>query len=282
MILVTGATGTVGTELVNQLKAAGAKFRVAVSSLTKAKKANAEGLEAAVMDYTDPETFHYALQGVEKLFLLSPPGSTQVEAPLIEAASKASVKHIVKLSVIGAESGATIFARGHAAMEKEILKAGVPYTFLRPNGFMQNYINSFAQTIKEQGAFYLAQGNSKYSMVDVKDIAAVATKALTENGHEGRSYLITGPEALSNGQVAEKISKVTGKPVKYVAISDEQMRDAMQQQGAPPAVIDALVDLMHFYISGKAAVVSHDVEKVTGRKATTFDQFAQENAAAFR
>src|SRR5437763_10781549 len=152
MILVTGSTGTVGSELVKQLKTAGAKFRVAVSSLTKAKKANAEGLEAAVMDYTDPETFRYALQGVDKLFLLSPPGSTQVEAPLIEAARKSDVKHIVKLSVIGAESGATIFAREHAAMEKAILKSGIPYTFLRPNGFMQNYINQFATSIKAQGA----------------------------------------------------------------------------------------------------------------------------------
>src|SRR5947199_1040561 len=108
MVLVTGSTGTVGTELVKQLKATGAQFRVAVSSLTKAKKANAEGLEAAVMDYTDPETFRYALQGADKLFLLSPPGSTHVEAAVIEAARKADIKHIVKLSAIGAESGATI------------------------------------------------------------------------------------------------------------------------------------------------------------------------------
>jgi len=282
MILVTGSTGTVGSELVKQLKATGTKFRVAVSSLTKAKKANSEGLEAAVMDYTDPETFRYALQGVDKLFLLSPPGSTQVEAPLIEAARKSDVKHIVKLSVIGAESGATIFAREHAAMEKVILQAGIPYTFLRPNGFMQNYVTNFGPSIKQQGTFYLAQGDSKYSMVDVKDIAAVAVKALIQPGYENRSYSITGPEALSNAQVAEKISKAVGKKVTYVAVPDEAMRKAMSEQGAPPAIIDALIDLMHFYISGKAAVVSPDVKRVTGRDPTTFDQFAQENAEAFQ
>jgi len=282
MILVTGSTGTVGSELVRQLKAAGAKFRVAVSSLTKAKKANAEGLEAAVLDYTDPETFRYALQGVDKLFLLSPPGSTHVEAAVIEAARKADVKHIVKLSVIGAESGATIFAREHAAMEKEILKSGIPYTFLRCNAFMQNYINNFATSIKAQSAFYLAQGDSRCSVVDVKDIAAVAVKALTQPGHENKSYVITGPEALNNTQIAEKLSKAAGKKVNYVALTDEQMREGMTGQGVPPAIIDAMLDLMHFYISGKAAVVSPDVRKVAGREGTTFDQFAQENAAAFQ
>ena len=282
MILVTGATGTVGSELVKQLKAAGAKFRVAVSSVTKAKKANAEGLEAAVLDYTDPNTFRYALQGVDKLFLLSPPGNTNLEEPLIEAAKKANVKHIVKLSVIGADSGATIFGREHGAMEKAILKSGVPYTFLRPNGFMQNYMNNFGASIKQQGSFFLAQGDSKYSVVDVKDIAAVAVKALTEPGHENKTYTITGPESLSNAQIAEKLSKVAGKKVTYVALTDEQMRAGMSQQGVPPVVIDALIDLMHFYVSGKASAVSQDVKKVTGRDATTFDQFAQENAAAFR
>jgi uncharacterized protein YbjT (DUF2867 family) len=282
MILVTGSTGTVGSEVVKQLQAAGAQFRVAVSSLTKAKLANAEGLQAAVLNYTDPQSFEYALKGIERLFLLSPPGATELEAGLIDAAKKDDVRHIVKLSVIGADKGEMIFAREHGAMEKKIKESEVAYTFLRPNGFMQNYVSSFGNTIKEQGAFYLAQGDSKYSVVDVRDIAAVAVKALTQAGHEGKAYTITGPEALSNAQIAEKLTKAIGKPVKYVAISDDQMRGAMQQQGAPAALVDALIDLMHFYVAGKAAIVTNDVEKVTKRPATTFDEFAKENATAFQ
>jgi uncharacterized protein YbjT (DUF2867 family) len=239
-------------------------------------------LKAAVLNYTDPQSFEYVLKGIERLFLLSPPGATEMEAGLIEAAKNFGVRHIVKLSVIGAATGDTIFAREHRAMEKLVEQSEVAYTFLRPNGFMQNYITSYGASIKEQGAFYLAQGDSKYSMVDVRDIAAVAVKALTQAGHEGKAYTITGPEALSNAQVAEKISTAIGKPVKYVAITDDQMRGAMQQQGVPPAMLDALVDLMHYYISGKAAPVSSDIKKAIGREATSFDQFAKENAAAFQ
>jgi uncharacterized protein YbjT (DUF2867 family) len=282
MILVTGSTGTVGSEVVKQLQEAGAPFRVAVSSLTKAKKANAEGLQAAVLNYTDPQSFEYALKGIERLFLLSPPGATEMEAGLIEAAKTVDVRHIVKLSAIAADTGATKFGREHGTMEKALKDSGIAYTFLRPNGFMQNYITNFGTMIKEQGAFYLAQGDSKYSVVDVRDIAAVAVKALTQAGHEGKAYAISGPEALSNTQIAEKLSTAIGKPVKYVAITDDQMRSAMQQQGAPPAIIDALIDLMHFYVAGKAAIVSQDVERVTKRPATSFDEFAKENAAAFQ
>lgn len=281
MILVTGSTGTVGSEVVKQLQATGAEFRVAVSSLTKAKKANAEGLQAAVLNYTDPQSFEYALKGIERLFLLSPPGASELEAGLIEAARKDDVRHIVKLSALAADTGATIFGREHGAMEKAIQKSEVAYTFLRPNGFMQNYVSSFGPTIKAKGEFYSAAGDSKYSVVDVRDIAAVAVKALTQAGHEGKAYTITGPEALSNAEIAEKLSKAIGKPVKYVAITDDAMRNAMQQQGAPAAMVDALIDLMHFYVAGKAALVTRDVEKVTKHPATTFDEFAKENAAAF-
>ena len=282
MILVTGATGTVGSEVVKQLKAAGADFKIAVTSLTKAKKANAEGLKAAVLDYTDPQSFHYTLQGIDKLFLLSPPGATQLEAGLIEAAKDSAVKHVVKLSVIGAESDGFIFGREHRKMEKLLEHSGIAYTFVRPNGFMQNYLSNFRQSIKLQGAFYLAQADSKYSMVDVRDIASVVIKALTESGHEKKAYTVTGAEALSNAQVAEKISKVAGKKVEYVAVSDDDMRTALQQQGTPPAIVEGLIDLMHFYINGKAAEVSPDVERVLGRKPISFDQFAKDNEAAFR
>ena len=282
MILVIGATGTVGSEVVKQLNEAGAEFKIGVSSLTKAKKANAEGVKAAVLDYTDPQTFQYALAGIDKLFLLSPPGATHLEAGLIDAAKNAGVKHIVKLSVIGAEGEGFIFAREHRLAEKLIIHSGVPYTFLRPNGFMQNYITNFSQSIQQQSAFYLSQGESKFSMVDVRDIAAVAVKALTQPGHGNKAYTITGPEALNNTQVAEKISKVAGKKVSYVAISDDDMRNAMQQQGTPPTIVEGLVDLMHYYIAGKAEEVSPDVERVLGRKPISFDQFARDNAVAFK
>jgi uncharacterized protein YbjT (DUF2867 family) len=281
MVLITGATGTVGRELVKQLHAAKAQFRVALQSPQKVARAKSEGEDATILDYETPQTFGPALDGIEKLFLLSPPGRTALEAPLIDAAKKTGVKHLVKLSVYGAPGEDFLFGREHRAMEKKIEASGVPYTFVRPNGFMQNYVSNFGATIKQQGAFYLPARDSRYSMIDVRDIAAVSVAVLTSNSHVGRAYTLTGPEALGNSEVAGKLSHAMGKEVKYVAISDDDFRQAVGSAGVPAAMSEAVLDLMHYYISGKAARVTNDVEKVIGRKPNSFDQFARDHVQAF-
>ena len=280
MILVTGASGTVGSEVVKQLSAAGAKFLVMFRS--KEDKAPA-GAEVAIADFADPDTLWAAMRGVERMFLLCAPvpNLAELEGNAIDAAKAAGVKHIVKLSVIGAAEAAHTFAKPHHEVEEKLRKSGIRWTLLRCNGFMQNFLQ-FAGTIKSQNAFYSAGEKSKASWVDVRDIAAVAAKALTSAGHEGKAYEVTGPEALSYGEVARKLSAAVGREIKYIAITPEQQRDAMLKAGVPQYAADAILDLQRYYDAGNAARVSPGVERVTGRKAASFDQFACDFAAAFK
>jgi uncharacterized protein YbjT (DUF2867 family) len=280
MILVTGASGTVGSEVVKQLSAAGAKFRIMFRS--HEDKAPA-GAEVAIADFSDPVTLRTAMRGIERLFLLCAPvpNLAELEGNAIDAAKAAGVKHIVKLSVIGAPEAAHTFAKPHHEVEEKLRQSGLRWTLLRCNGFMQNFLQ-FAGTIKSQNAFYSAGEKSKASWVDVRDIAAVAAKALTSDGHEGKAYEITGPEALSYGEVARKLSAALGREIKYIAITPEQQREAMLKAGVPQYAADAILDLQRYYDAGNAARVSPDVERVIGRKATSFDQFARDFAAAFK
>jgi uncharacterized protein YbjT (DUF2867 family) len=223
------------------------------------------------------------MRGVERMFLLCAPvpDLAALEGNAIDAAKAAGVKHIVKLSVIGAAEAAHTFAKPHHDVEEKLRKSGIRWTLLRCNGFMQNFLQ-FAGTIKSQDAFYSSGEKSKASWVDVRDIAEVAAKALTSAGHEGKAYELTGPEALSYGEIATKLSAALGRQIKYIAITPEQQREALLKAGLPQYSVDAILDLMRYYDSGNAERVSGDVERVTGRKATSFDQFARDFAAAFK
>ena len=252
MILVTGAGGTVGSEVVRQLKAAGAPFRAAYHDQKKAEAARAEGIDATVIDYTRPETLQQAFEGVEKVFLLSggAPDQTQREINAVEAAKAAGVRHIVKLSVIGAETESYSFAKVHRPVEQAIEASGVAWTHLRPNGFMQNLQNYMIGTIQSQGAFYSSIGDTRIAHVDVRDIAAVAVKVLTEPGHEGRAYTLTGPAGLTYSEMAAQLSSATGRQINYVDVGDADVKGALVGSGAPEAYADAFVDLLRFYRSG--------------------------------
>ncbi|HKR66381.1 MAG TPA: SDR family oxidoreductase [Thermoanaerobaculia bacterium] len=282
-ILITGAGGTVGSEVVRQLEAAGAPFRAAYHSEDKARAARERGIDAVVIDYTKPETLRAALDGIDRLFLLSggAPDQAQREIHAVEAAKSAGVKHIVKLSVWGAEKEEFSFAKLHRVVEKAIEASGLAWTHLRPNGFMQNMHNYMADTIRSQGAFYSSVGDAKISHVDVRDIAAVAVKALTEPGHEGKSYTLSGPEGLTYAEVASKLSAATGREIRYVNVGDADVKSAMTGSGAPESYADAFVDLLRNYRTGSMGTVTDDVRRVTGRDPHSFDDYARANAGAF-
>jgi uncharacterized protein YbjT (DUF2867 family) len=167
-------------------------------------------------------------------------------------------------------------------VEKNIESSGITYTLLRCNEFMQNTINYYLPTIKSEGAFYLSTKDAKVSTVDVRDIAAVAAKALTAPGHENRAYDITGPEALTHEQVAQKLSAASGRQIKYVDIPPAAYKEGAVAAGIPAWYADLLLDLYQFYVAGRAQKVSNDVEHVTGRKARSFDEFAHDHAQAFK
>lgn len=284
-ILVIGATGNVGSQVVQQLAAAGANTRAAVRSISKADGLKSAGVSLIEIDMNKPETFQAAFEEVEKVFLLTPPFANMVEitANLVEAAKKAEVKHIVKQSGLNANTKpeATLL-RWHREGEKIIEASGIPYTFLRPNSFMQNYTNSSGQTIKTQSTFYKPMGDAKVSLVDVRDIAAVAVAALTQSGHEGKAYDITGSEALSNEQIAEILSTVVGRKITYVDVSDDAVSQGMKAGGIPEVVVDAFMELNHIAKAGYASDVSPVVEQVTGKKPISFEQFARDYVDVFK
>jgi uncharacterized protein YbjT (DUF2867 family) len=281
MILITGASGNVGKEVLKQILAMGAKVRAAFRSAGKAASAPS-GVDIVTMDYNQPQTVQAALKGVEQVFLVGPPTSnlTALERKAIDEIKQSEARYVVKLSAMGGRTA--IVPKQHADSEDYIKSSGLSYTFLRPNGFMQNFVTYNAPTINTQNAFYGSQGEGKVSHIDIRDIAAVAVKTLTENGHESRAYSLTGPEALSNTRIAEILSEDTGREIRYVDLPPEQFKQALMGAGTPEWNADALVNLQEFYRAGGASAVTSDVEQLLGRKPTSFEQFSRDYAEAFR
>ena len=283
-ILVLGATGNVGSQVVQQLAAAGANTRAAVRSPSKASALQGAGVSLVEMDVYKPETVQAAFVGVDKVFLLTPPFPNMVEitAKLVEAAKQAGVSYIVKQSGMGTGTESAMLLGWHREGEEMIEATGIPFTFLRPNTFMQNYANTSGKTIKTQSAFYKPMGDAKVSVVDVRDIATVAVAALTQSGHEGKAYDITGAEALSNKQIAEILSTVVGRKINYVDVSDDKASQGMKAAGMPEVLVNAFMELNHIQKAGHASDVSPVVEQVTGKKPISFEQFARDYAEAFK
>jgi uncharacterized protein YbjT (DUF2867 family) len=282
MILITGASGNVGREVVKQALAVGLNIRATFQSPAAAAKAPA-GLEGVIMDYAKPETIRPALHGVEKIFLVGPPVQDlpAFEANFVKEVRAAGRKHhIVKLSALGGRK--SMFPNGHRDSEENIEASGLPYTFLRPNGFMQNLVNYHADTMRSQNVFYGCQGNGAVSIVDIRDIAAVAVIILTATGHEDKSYALTGGEALTNEQVAERISRVAGRKISYVDLPATELKKGILSAGTPEWPADELLDLQRLYREGGASLVTDDIERLTGHKPITFDQFARDYAFAFQ
>ena len=281
MILITGASGNVGREVVKQALAVGLKIRATFQSPDVAARAPA-GLEGVIMDYAKPETIRPVLEGVEKVFLVGPPTRDlpALEASFVREVRAAGRKHVVKLSAVGGRE--SMFPNAHRDSEENIEASGLPYTFLRPNGFMQNLVNYNAGTIRSQDTFYGCQGDGAVSMVDLRDVAAVAVIVLAASGHDGKSYTLTGGEALNNEQVAGKISRVVGREISYMDLPPAELKKAMLSAGTPEWSADALVDLQRLYREGKASIVTDDIERLTGRKPISFDQFTRDYAFAFQ
>ena len=286
-VLVTGATGTLGSEVVRQLLTKGETVKAAARSANDTTFAHLNGVQTVQLDLNNTDTFSSAFQGIDKLFLLTPFQSNMVDltSNLVNEAENAKVKYIVKQSVMGADAELGITpSRLHRRAEKIIEESGIPFTFLRPNFFMQNFVSFYSQTIKNQNAFYVPAGDAKVSFVDVRDIAAVAVQALASNNgkHEGKAYNITGGEALSYEQAAEILSKQLGKKVTYVNISDEDARKGMKGIGMDEWTINSMIELFEITRAGYASAISPVIEQITGNKPIGFSQFTSDNAASFK
>jgi uncharacterized protein YbjT (DUF2867 family) len=283
MILVTGATGKVGSELVEQLVAGGHTVRALVRDPQKASASLPTAVELSRGDLSDAESIEEALVGVDRMFLLAPvdPRMVEMEQHATAAAKAAAVKHLVKLSAIGADPDSPrFFLSVHGKSEQTIRDARVAFTFLRPNFFMQNLLTS-AATIKQQGAIYQPAGDSAASFIDATDIAAVAAKVLTSDGHEGKAYTLTGPQSLTYTQVAEILSRVLGKPMKYVDVPRDGAKHGMMQSGLPEWLAEGICQLVDAAREGQMEAVSPDVRNLLGRGGRTIEEFLRDNRDAF-
>lgn len=246
-MLVIGATGNIGKELVKLLANHGHAVRATIRSTTHTEELKSLGVELVEADLQDSTAMKAAMNGVNKVFFVTPvtPNMVELSSNIIHAAKEAGVKHLVKISGAGAELEAITLAKWHHAVEKEIEQSGIPYTFLRPNSFMQNIVNYNSHTIKDHGAFYAPMGDGKIALIDARDIAKVAYHVLTEEGHENKAYYLSGPFAISYGEIAEILSLVTGKSVKYVDVPADVARQSMLDAGMPVVIVDALLELNH-------------------------------------
>jgi Predicted nucleoside-diphosphate-sugar epimerases len=238
----------------------------------------------AAGDFDLPETLEAALQGVEKAFLLTPVAErfVQWQKHFIEAAQRANVKHLVKFSGMGADSHSpSELLKLHAETDDILRSSGVPFTILQPNSFHQNVL-SFANTIKAQGVFCWPLKNASQSTVDIRDISAVAAKVFTNSGHEGKTYVITGPEALTFQQVADKLSSVLGRKIQYVDVPISAAADGMRKSGMPDWNVHAVSELLAYFATGAVATVTDTVPRLLGRPATSFEQFVKDHRGRSR
>jgi uncharacterized protein YbjT (DUF2867 family) len=300
IILVTGATGTVGSEVVKQLvssisspsSSGQSVIRATVHSQDNADKISQYGgkiVEIVHMDYNKPETIAASLDKVGKLFLLTLPSlnMTEISSKVVSEAKKNGVQYIVKLSVYGAdaEPGITI-GRLHRQQEKIIEESGISYTFLRSSAFMQNFVNYYGYNIKSQNTIYLPAGEGKVSFVDARDVAALAAKLLLSEGnritqYENKAYVVTGPEALSYGQVTEIISKEIGKKISYIDTEEADARKIMESMSFEDWLIDAILEEFYNTKAGNRSTITNTVEQIIGRKPISFAQFVRDYANYF-
>lgn len=284
MILITGATGNNGLEILKRLATKNLPVRAMVRDRNRATAINAlPNVEIVEGDFDHPETLLKALAGVDQAFLLT--NSTEhaeaQQLAFVEAVQQSGVKHLVKLSQYAANADSSVrYLRYHAAVEAAIQASGVPYTFLRPNLFMQGLLN-FRSTIATQNAFYAAIGNAKVSIVDVRDIADVAVAALTESGHESKIYNLTGPEALTHAEMAEHLSTALGRQITFMDISPAAMREAVIGFGMPEWQADGLLEDYAHYRRDEASEIASGVRDATGKAPRRFEDFARDYATAF-
>jgi uncharacterized protein YbjT (DUF2867 family) len=285
MILVTGATGLNGSALVRVLSAKGVPVRALVRSTAKGQVLSSlPKVEVVEGDMARPETLATALRGVDRAMLISTSDATMldVQSNFIEAARKAGVAHVVKLSgIIPGIDSPFRFARMHAEIENRLEASGMAFTHLRAGEFMPAYFRQ-VPSIVARGMLALPMEDARIASVDVGDLAEVAATVLTTPGHEGKIYPLTGPESLSMAEVAGRLSDATGNTIRYVNVPPEEAKKAQLAAGMPQYRADALVELFAERRKGNEAQVFGTIETVFGRRPTTFAEFARRNAAIFR
>lgn len=282
MILVLGATGSTGGEVARQLIASGVRPRLLVRNRAKATEFDGKA-EIVEGDMSAGSSLASALKDTEKLYLVSSGlEGFALEKKVIDAAKNAGVRHVVKLSAIGADQPVLTFSEWHANVERHLMDSGMGWTMLRPGSFMSNTSLFWADTIRSQGKIYHPTGNGRWPSIDPGDIAAVAVKALTQPGHDGQGYTLTGLDSLSAAEYAEKFSQALGRPITFVDVPAEAAKEGMLKTGMPEEYADALLNLLGAIRAGHGDIVTNTFEELTGHKPATFEDWLRRNISAFQ
>jgi uncharacterized protein YbjT (DUF2867 family) len=274
-ILLTGATGNVGKEIAAILKKNGVPFRAAVRELSEAGSLGST--ESVRFDFEDPSTFENAFRGIRRVYLMRPPAISdpKVIRPAIEAGMRAGVEQFVFLSLLGAEKNQVV---PHRKIEELLLECKAGYTFLRPGFFMQNLSTTHAPEIRDQDEIWVPAGKGSTSFIDAQDIAAVAAKCLTEEGHLGKAYALTGSEALTYAQVAALLTQVLGRKIQYRNPSILRFAWHMRRRrGFPWAFIGVMVGIYTVAKIGRAGTLTQELRQLLGRDPVRMKEFLEKN-----
>lgn len=279
MILVIGGRSKIGSALIEDLLSRGEQVRV----LARAGEPGVGVTETVTGDLGDEGSLVRAMTGADKVFLLSSPHTDAIgwHRNAVDAARRCDVQLLVRSSILGADRESPAeFISAHTAADRYLGDSGLPNVIIRPNLFLQNIPESTIPAIDASGNFYVDAGQARISMVDTRDVAAVAAVALTEPGHDGARYDVTGPEALSYADVAAKLTEAMGRPISYVDVPDDAVRQALVSAGLSPWFAGALVGLYADYrqsgSDGYAAGVTDTVRRLTGRPARSADELLAE------
>ncbi len=280
-LLVTGAAGTVGAHLVGELRAAG----VPLAAMSSRAGSTIEGVDVRHGDFSNPASLERAFAGVRTLFLLLPlvPTKLALAKNAVAAARAAGVRHIVRSSGMGADPDSRYaLMKLQGQIDALVAGSGIPYTLLRPTGFMQNYVTYQAAQVGS-GTIYLPLADARQPLIDARDLAAAAARILREpQAHAGRVFNLSGGEALSQHDVATHLSQVLSREIRYVPVSFEQANEAMRGMGMPPLLVEWLDSLNRYICAGESQQVTAEVPALLGRAPITFAQFARDHAAAWR
>lgn len=282
-VLVTGATGNVGSQVIRELRGRGVSVRAFIRNPDEAAVTLGQEIELAMGDFSDPDSIRRALDGVEHVFLACGNDSRQIEyeTNVIDAAAAAGVRRIVKLSAIGAQVGSPLaFWDWHGRIEQHLRASGLPAVILRPSTYMSNLLAS-AEAIQHTGKLVAPADGARIAMIDPWDVAAVAAVALTGDGHDAKTYTLTGHEAITYDEIAGQLSEATGRKIDFVDVPGGAAREALVQAGMPDWMAEQLVILFGLLRQGAAAQTTDAVRALTGREPRSFAEFARDHARLF-
>ncbi len=282
-VFVMGATGNVGRWLVTALAERGESVRAASRDPGRARLTANQNAAWVEFDVEQPDTFATSLEGCDRMFLISRPGdelADQHVRPLIEAIEESSVQHIVHLSAMGTEERPDFSLR---KVERLVEATGIPYTHLRPNFFMQVYsTGALRDSIRNAGRIVLPAGDAGLSLIDARDVAAVAATVLrAPQAHTNRAYTLTGGRPVSHHEIAAIIARATGRSVQYIPVDDDTMSGILKSIGMPEDRIARLLEMYRLVRLGKCEPLAPDVEQLLARRPLGFPEFVAQHVDAW-